>query len=82
MGARHDFLHPRNIKYARRPSPIQSNAGEGAILGVCQQTGTSDNLVFYYKRPAPHNDFHATGTIIRAGLEVIKVKESLKRQSP
>ncbi|MBM3855787.1 MAG: glycosyl hydrolase, partial [Verrucomicrobia bacterium] len=53
--------------------------GEGAILGVCRQTGIGDTLSFYYRRETPHNDFHATGTIIRAGLEVIRLKEAMKK---
>jgi unsaturated rhamnogalacturonyl hydrolase len=52
---------------------------EGAVLDVCAQTGISDDLVFYYKRPAPFNDFHATGTIMLAGIEIMKLKENLKK---
>jgi unsaturated rhamnogalacturonyl hydrolase len=52
--------------------------GDGAILGVCQQTGISDTLTFYYRRQTPFNDFHATGTIIRAGLEIIRLKETAR----
>jgi hypothetical protein len=35
-----------------------------------------------YKWEAPYNDFHATGTIIQAGLEVIKLKERLRKKTP
>jgi rhamnogalacturonyl hydrolase YesR len=47
----------------------------GAILGVCEQTPTSDDLVFYYNKPTPYNEFHGTGALILAGIEIIKLKE-------
>ena len=49
---------------------------DGAILNVCEQTPTNDNLVFYYTRPAPYNDFHGTGALIFAGLEILKLKNN------
>ncbi len=48
---------------------------QGAILDVCEQTPTSDDLVFYYNKPAPFNEFHGTGAIIFAGIEMAKLKE-------
>lgn len=52
---------------------------DGGVLNVCKQTGISDELTFYYQRERPYNDFHATGVIILGGLEIIKLKESLKK---
>lgn len=48
---------------------------DGAILDVCEQTPTSDDLVFYYKKPAPFNDFHGTGAVMLAGIEMLKLRE-------
>lgn len=50
----------------------------GALLDVCEQTPTSDNMIFYYKRPAPYNDFHGTGAAILAGIEIMKLKEKMR----
>lgn len=46
---------------------------DGKIEGVCTGTVTSDDLVYYYKRPAPLNDVHGIGTILMAGTEVLKL---------
>lgn len=55
---------------------IQTKIDEqGAILDVCKQTPTSDDLVFYYNKPAPFNEFHGTGAIMFAGIEMAKLKE-------
>lgn len=48
---------------------------DGALLNVCEQTPTNDNLVFYYTRPTPYNDFHGTGAYLLAGLEILKLKK-------
>lgn len=46
---------------------------DGQIEGVCAGTGTSDDLVHYYKRPTPLNDIHGIGAVILAGTEILKL---------
>lgn len=48
---------------------------KGEVEGVCTGTVVSNDLVYYYKRPAPLNDVHGLGTIILAGAEVLKLKK-------
>lgn len=48
---------------------INSN---GDVEGVCTGTGTSDELIHYYTRPAPLNDVHGIGAVILAGVEILK----------
>jgi unsaturated rhamnogalacturonyl hydrolase len=45
---------------------------DGQIEGICAGTGIQDDLIFYYKRPAPLNDIHGIGAVLLAGMEVIK----------
>ena len=45
----------------------------GQIEGVCTGTVVSDNLVDYYHRPAPLNDIHGIGTVLLAGIEILKL---------
>ncbi len=52
---------------------------DGQIKDICVGTGIEDNLVFYYTRPARLNEMHGIGAVIDAGIEVIKLKESLKK---
>ena len=52
---------------------------EGQIKDICVGTGIQDNLVFYYQRPAGLNEKHGIGAVIDAGIEVIKLKERLKK---
>ena len=47
---------------------------DGQIEGVCAGTVVSEDLVHYYKRPAPLNDIHGIGFIILAGIEVSNLK--------
>lgn len=53
---------------------------DGQVKDICVGTGISDDLVFYYNRPASPNEKHGVGSIIDAGLEVIKLKEYLAKQ--
>jgi len=53
---------------------------DGQLKNVCIGTGIQDNLVFYYNRPAMLNDSHGLGAIIEAGVEIIKLKENLRKQ--
>ncbi len=45
----------------------------GEIEGVCTGTVVSDNLAYYYNRPAPLNDLHGLGTVLLAGAEVLRL---------
>ncbi|MFH1195042.1 MAG: glycoside hydrolase family 88 protein [bacterium] len=44
---------------------------DGKVEGICAGTGTSDNLIHYYKRPTPLNDIHGLGAILLAGMEIL-----------
>ncbi len=44
---------------------------DGQIEGVCEGTGVSDDLNFYYRRPTPLNDIHGIGAVLLAGIEVL-----------
>jgi rhamnogalacturonyl hydrolase YesR len=46
---------------------------DGQVEGVCTGTGVSDNLVDYYRRPAPLNDVHGIGFVLLAGAEVLQL---------
>jgi rhamnogalacturonyl hydrolase YesR len=46
---------------------------DGQIEGICAGTATSDDMVFYYRRPTPLNDVHGLGTILMAGTEVLRL---------
>lgn len=52
----------------------------GQVKDICVGTGISDDLVFYYTRPARANEKHGVGTIIDAGIEVIKLKKSMEKK--
>lgn len=51
---------------------------DGQVKDICVGTGIEDNLVFYYERPARLNEKHGIGSVIDAGIEVIKLKKNLK----
>ncbi len=42
----------------------------GQVEGVCTGTIVSDDISYYYNRPAPLNDVHGLGTVLLAGAEV------------
>jgi rhamnogalacturonyl hydrolase YesR len=52
---------------------------EGQIKDICVGTGIQDDLVFYYNRPVGLNEKHGIGAVIDAGIEIIKLKQSLKK---
>jgi rhamnogalacturonyl hydrolase YesR len=52
---------------------------EGQMKSVCIGTGIQNDLIFYYERPAKTDDTHGVGALIDAGIEVIKLKQSMKR---
>ena len=49
---------------------------EGYMKDVCVGTGISSDLVFYYTRPARTNDTHGLGSLLDAGIEVMKYKKA------
>ncbi|MEW6507122.1 MAG: glycoside hydrolase family 88 protein [Bacteroidota bacterium] len=51
---------------------ISKITGNGDVEGVCTGTGTSDELIHYYTRPAPLNDVHGIGAVILAGTEIMR----------
>jgi rhamnogalacturonyl hydrolase YesR len=44
---------------------------DGQVEGVCTGTVVSDDLKYYYERPAPLNDVHGIGTVLMAGAEML-----------
>ena len=46
---------------------------EGQIEGVCAGTGVSEDLQFYYERPAPLDDPHGIGAVLLAGSEILRL---------
>ncbi|MGK9477833.1 glycoside hydrolase family 88/105 protein [Melioribacter sp. OK-6-Me] len=53
---------------------------DGQVNDICVGTGIEDNLVFYYERPARLNEKHGIGSVIDAGIEIIRLKEKLKNK--
>jgi unsaturated rhamnogalacturonyl hydrolase len=68
-----EYIESRYASIAQRGwEGIMSKIHEdGKIEGICTGTGVSDNLVFYYQRPAPLNDVHGIGAVLLAGAEVL-----------
>jgi rhamnogalacturonyl hydrolase YesR len=54
---------------------------EGQMKDVCVGTGIQNDLVFYYKRPAKTDDTHGIGSLIEAGIEVIKLKQKMPHRN-
>lgn len=52
---------------------------DGQLKDICVGTGIEDNMVFYYNRPARTGETHGLGPVIDAGVEIIKLKKTLKR---
>ena len=74
------YLDPRYKSIAIRGwEGVQSKVhADGQIEGVCTGTVVSEDLVHYYKRPAPLNDIHGIGFVILAGIEVQKLIQNSK----
>ena len=72
------YLQPRYASIAFRGwEGIMSRIrDDGQIEGVCTGTVVSDDLVYYYNRPAPINDVHGVGMVLLAGAEVIDLKKN------
>lgn len=49
---------------------------DGQLKDVCIGTNTSADMAFYYNRPTEINDFHGTGPVIEAGIEIIRYARS------
>ncbi|MCX6238009.1 MAG: glycoside hydrolase family 88 protein [Bacteroidia bacterium] len=54
---------------------------DGQMKDVCVGTGIQNDLFFYYNRPAKADDTHGTGSLIEAGIEVIKLKKNMIRRN-
>ena len=69
------YIEPRYASIARRgwEGVMSKIHPDGKIEGVCTGTGVSNDLVFYYNRPAPLNDVHGIGTVLLAGSEILKL---------
>ncbi len=50
---------------------------DGQVNDICVGTGIADNLRFYYTRPARPNEKHGVGSVIDAGIEIVKLKRKL-----
>lgn len=53
---------------------------DGQVNDICVGTGIANDLRFYYTRPARPNEKHGVGSVIDAGVEVIKLKEKLSKK--
>jgi len=51
---------------------------EGKMKDVCVGTGIQNDLVFYYQRPAQTDDTHGIGSLIEAGIEIMRLKQNMK----
>jgi len=71
------YMEPRYASVAQRGwEGVMSKIREdGMVEGVCTGTVVSDDLVHYYRRPAPLNDVHGIGTILLAGAEVLQISK-------
>jgi rhamnogalacturonyl hydrolase YesR len=69
------YIDPRYASIAKQGwvGVMTKIHSDGKLEGVCAGTGTSDNLVDYYKRPTPLNDPHGIGAVLLAGMEVLKL---------
>jgi rhamnogalacturonyl hydrolase YesR len=50
---------------------------DGQMKDVCVGTGIQNDLIFYYKRPAQLDDAHGIGSLIEAGIEIMKLKQKM-----
>src|SRR5690606_18596841 len=53
---------------------------DGQVKDICVGTGIADDLQFYYNRPARDNEKHGVGSVIDAGVEIIKLKRKLAKK--
>jgi rhamnogalacturonyl hydrolase YesR len=71
------YIEPRYASIARRGwEGVMTNIRpDGQVEGVCAGTSVSDDLVYYYRRPAPSNDVHGIGAVLLAGTEMLLLKK-------
>ncbi len=50
---------------------------DGQVRDICVGTNVSNDLPFYYKRPAALNDIHGLGPVLMAGAEILKLKAGM-----
>ncbi|MBN2534883.1 MAG: glycoside hydrolase family 88 protein [Spirochaetales bacterium] len=66
------FIEPRyiSIAYEGWEGICSRIRPDGKIEGICTGTSVGNDLVYYYRRPAPLNDIHGIGPILLAGTEI------------
>jgi len=71
------YIEPRYATIALRgwEGVMSRIRSDGQVEGVCTGTVVSDDLVYYYQRPAPLNDVHGIGTVLLAGAEVLQLQK-------
>jgi rhamnogalacturonyl hydrolase YesR len=71
------YIEPRYASIALRgwEGVMTKIRVDGQVEGVCTGTSVSDDLVFYYRRPAPLNDAHGIGAVILAGTEILQMRK-------
>ena len=69
------YIEPRYASIAQRgwEGVIARIQPDGRIESVCAGTSVSDDLVYYYRRPAPLNDVHGIGAVLLAGTEILQL---------
>jgi rhamnogalacturonyl hydrolase YesR len=74
------YIEPRYASVAKQgwKGVLSKIRQDGQVEGVCTGTGVSDNLIHYYRRPAPLNDVHGIGTVLLAGTEMLQLLKSGK----
>jgi rhamnogalacturonyl hydrolase YesR len=67
------YIEPRYASIAQRgwEGVISKIRSDAQVEDVCTGTAVSDDLVYYYRCPAPLNDIHGIGVILLAGAEVL-----------
>ena len=69
------YIEPRYASIARRgwEGVMTKVRVDGQIEGVSAGTSVSDDLVYYYRRPALLNDVHGIGAVLLAGTEILRL---------
>ncbi|MCX6144738.1 MAG: glycoside hydrolase family 88 protein [Ignavibacteriales bacterium] len=69
------YIEPRYASIALRgwEGVMTKIQADGRVEGVCTGTSVSDDLVYYYCRPAPLNDVHGIGAVLLAGSEILQL---------
>jgi unsaturated rhamnogalacturonyl hydrolase len=71
------YIEPRYATIAQRgwEGVMSKIRPDGKVEGVCTGTSVSDDLAYYYRRPAPMNDVHGIGTVLMAGTEMLQLRK-------